>query len=156
MTCISGAAVTDFDGDGQLDLLVTHGESAAQPISVYRVTQGSSNKWLRVIPRTQFGAFARGAKVIVYTKRNGPHMRVIDGGSGYLCEMEPVAHFGLVHPPSRKCSGSPSSRKTSVRSADSLQRNNYDVTPGHVHRGASGLSNIILRVEAGSLNIFTD
>ncbi|XP_059421460.1 cartilage acidic protein 1 [Carassius carassius] len=91
----TGAAVTDFDGDGQLDLLVTHGESAAQPISVYRVTQGSSNKWLRVIPRTQFGAFARGAKVIVYTKRNGPHMRIIDGGSGYLCEMEPVAHFGL-------------------------------------------------------------
>uniref|UniRef100_A0A8C1HS62 Cartilage acidic protein 1 n=1 Tax=Cyprinus carpio carpio TaxID=630221 RepID=A0A8C1HS62_CYPCA len=91
----TGAAVTDFDGDGQLDLLVTHGESAAQPISVYRVIQGSSNKWLRVIPRTQFGAFARGAKVIVYTKRNGPHMRIIDGGSGYLCEMEPVAHFGL-------------------------------------------------------------
>ncbi|XP_065153568.1 cartilage acidic protein 1 [Paramisgurnus dabryanus] len=91
----TGAAVTDFDGDGQLDLLVTHGESAAQPISVYKVTQGSSNKWLRVIPRTQFGAFARGAKVIVYTKRNGPHTRIIDGGSGYLCEMEPVAHFGL-------------------------------------------------------------
>lgn len=31
--------MTDFDGDGQLDLLVTHGESAAQPISVYRVIQ---------------------------------------------------------------------------------------------------------------------
>ncbi|XP_051946216.1 cartilage acidic protein 1-like [Xyrauchen texanus] len=91
----TGAAVTDLDGDGQLDLLITHGESAAQPISLYRVTQGSSNKWLRVIPRTQFGAFARGAKVIVYTKRNGPHTRIIDGGSGYLCEMEPVAHFGL-------------------------------------------------------------
>ncbi|KAL7877756.1 hypothetical protein SRHO_G00043990 [Serrasalmus rhombeus] len=91
----TGAAVTDFDGDGQLDLLVTHGESAAQPISVYRVIQGSSNRWLRVIPRTQFGAFARGAKVVVYTKRNGAHTRIIDGGSGYLCEMEPVAHFGL-------------------------------------------------------------
>ncbi|XP_066535630.1 cartilage acidic protein 1 isoform X2 [Hoplias malabaricus] len=91
----TGAAVTDFDGDGQLDLLVTHGESAAQPISVYRVTQGSSNRWLRVIPRTQFGAFARGAKVVVYTKKNGAHTRIIDGGSGYLCEMEPVAHFGL-------------------------------------------------------------
>uniref|UniRef100_A0AAR2LYB1 Cartilage acidic protein 1b n=1 Tax=Pygocentrus nattereri TaxID=42514 RepID=A0AAR2LYB1_PYGNA len=91
----TGAAVTDFDGDGQLDLLVTHGESAAQPVSVYRVIQGSSNRWLRVIPRTQFGAFARGAKVVVYTKRNGAHTRIIDGGSGYLCEMEPVAHFGL-------------------------------------------------------------
>ncbi|XP_036403198.1 cartilage acidic protein 1 [Megalops cyprinoides] len=91
----TGATVTDFDGDGQLDLLVSHGESAAQPISVFKVKQGSSNRWLRVVPRTQFGAFARGAKVVAYTKRSGPHTRIIDGGSGYLCEMEPVAHFGL-------------------------------------------------------------
>ncbi|XP_061083584.1 cartilage acidic protein 1 [Conger conger] len=91
----TGAAVTDFDGDGQLELLVSHGESAAQPISVYRVSQGSSNRWLRVIPRTQFGAFARGAKVVTYTRRTGSHTRIIDGGSGYLCQMEPVAHFGL-------------------------------------------------------------
>ncbi|KAM9559739.1 cartilage acidic protein 1 [Salvelinus alpinus] len=91
----TGAAVTDFDGDGRLDLLVSHGESAAQPLSIYRVNQGSTNSWLRVIPRTQYGAYARGAKVVVYTKRSGPHTRIIDGGSGYLCEMEPVAHFGL-------------------------------------------------------------
>lgn len=46
--------------------------------------------------------------------------------------------------------------KASIRSADSLQRNNYDVTPGPVQRRASGLSNIILLVEAGSLNILID
>ncbi|XP_056147451.1 cartilage acidic protein 1 [Lampris incognitus] len=91
----TGAVATDFDGDGRLDLLVSHGESAAQPVSVYRVNQGTANSWLRVIPRTQFGAFARGAKVVVYTQRSGPHTRIIDSGSGYLCEMEPVAHFGL-------------------------------------------------------------
>lgn len=33
----AGAVVTDFDGDGRLELLVSHGESAAQPISVYKV-----------------------------------------------------------------------------------------------------------------------
>lgn len=33
--------------------------------------------------------------MVVYTKKTGPHTRIIDGGSGYLCEMEPVAHFGL-------------------------------------------------------------
>lgn len=113
--------MTDFDGDGQLDLLLAHGESAQQPISVFKVTQvclctflpfdvnpitiklitrrpcrqGSSNNWLRVIPRTQFGAFARGAKVTVFTAQSGSLTRIIDGGSGYLCEMEPVAHFGL-------------------------------------------------------------
>uniref|UniRef100_A0A667Z7R3 Cartilage acidic protein 1a n=1 Tax=Myripristis murdjan TaxID=586833 RepID=A0A667Z7R3_9TELE len=91
----TGGTVTDLDGDGQLDLLLAHGESASQPISVFKVTQGSTNKWLRVIPRTQFGSFARGAKVTAFTKQSGAHTRIIDGGSGYLCEMEPVAHFGL-------------------------------------------------------------
>lgn len=115
---------TDFDGDGRLELLVSHGESAAQPLSVYKVLQvrvcvgnafksrairkpasnrfppalspqGSSNSWLRIVPRTKFGAFARGAKVVVHTRKSGAHTRIIDGGSGYLCEMEPVAHFGL-------------------------------------------------------------
>lgn len=31
--------MTDLDGDGQLDLLLAHGESARQPISVFKVTQ---------------------------------------------------------------------------------------------------------------------
>ncbi|XP_071387239.1 cartilage acidic protein 1a [Centroberyx affinis] len=91
----TGGTVTDLDGDGQLDLLLAHGESASQPISVFKVKQGSSNNWLRVIPRTQFGSFARGAKVTAFTNQSGAHTRIIDGGSGYLCEMEPVAHFGL-------------------------------------------------------------
>uniref|UniRef100_A0A7N8XIA6 Cartilage acidic protein 1a n=1 Tax=Mastacembelus armatus TaxID=205130 RepID=A0A7N8XIA6_9TELE len=91
----TGGVVTDLDGDGQLDLLLAHGESAEQPISIFKVTEGSSNSWLRVIPRTQFGAFARGAKVTAFTNQSGALTRIIDGGSGYLCEMEPVAHFGL-------------------------------------------------------------
>ncbi|XP_040001885.1 cartilage acidic protein 1a isoform X2 [Xiphias gladius] len=91
----TGGTVTDLDGDGQLDLLLAHGESAPQPISVFKASQGSSNNWLRVIPRTQFGSFARGAKVTAFTNQSGALTRIIDGGSGYLCEMEPVAHFGL-------------------------------------------------------------
>ncbi|XP_029886335.1 cartilage acidic protein 1 isoform X1 [Aquila chrysaetos chrysaetos] len=93
----TGGAVTDFDGDGMLDLILSHGESMAQPISIFKGTQGTSNNWLRVIPRTRFGAFARGAKVVLFTRHSGAHLRIIDGGSGYLCEMEPVAHFGLGH-----------------------------------------------------------
>lgn len=61
--------------------------------------QGSSSNWLRVVPRTQFGSFARGATVTAFTRRSGVHSRIIDGGSGYLCQMEPVAHFGLGKPP---------------------------------------------------------
>lgn len=66
-----------------------------RPASLPPTLQGFNNNWLRVVPRTQFGAFARGAKVVLYTKKSGAHLRIIDGGSGYLCEMEPVAHFGL-------------------------------------------------------------
>lgn len=39
MTAPPGAVATDFDGDGRLELLVSHGESAAQPLSVYKVLQ---------------------------------------------------------------------------------------------------------------------
>lgn len=35
----TGGTVTDLDGDGQLDLLLAHGENAQQPISVFKVTQ---------------------------------------------------------------------------------------------------------------------
>ncbi|KPP68538.1 hypothetical protein Z043_112783, partial [Scleropages formosus] len=79
----TGGAAMDFDGDGQLDLLVAHGESASQPISVFKVDRGSSNSWLRVVPRTRFGAFARGAKVVVHAESGGPQMRIIDGGLGW-------------------------------------------------------------------------
>lgn len=42
--CSPGAVATDFDGDGRLELLVSHGESAAQPLSVYRVNQVSGRR----------------------------------------------------------------------------------------------------------------
>ena len=123
----------DFDGDGRLELLVSHGESTAQPLSLYRPRLGATNHWLRVAPLTVFGAPARGAVVrpSIHPPINPPYhpsmhvhslphflthfhlyppphphqvrltaagrtqLRVIDSGSGYLCQMEPVAHFGL-------------------------------------------------------------
>lgn len=48
----TGAAVGDFDQDGQLELVVAHGESASQPLSYFRPLLGSSNHWLRVLPLT--------------------------------------------------------------------------------------------------------
>lgn len=89
----TGAAVADMDGDGRLELLISHGESAMQPLSLYH-TPRNSNHWLRILPYTAHGAPARGALV---TMEAGGRIqrRVIDSGSGYLCQMEPVAHFGL-------------------------------------------------------------
>ena len=90
--CGTGAVVADLDGDGRLELLVVHGEQEAQPLSLYSVD--TDNGWLRVAPTTQYGAPARGAVVTLATDR-GRQRRVVDAASGYLCQSEPVAHFGL-------------------------------------------------------------
>jgi ASPIC and UnbV/FG-GAP-like repeat/FG-GAP repeat len=89
----TGAAVGDFDGDGYLELLVSHGESKAEPLSLYRAAQ-TNNHWLRVLPLTRYGAPARGA-VCTLIAEGRRQIRAIDAGSGYLCQMEPIAHFGL-------------------------------------------------------------
>jgi len=89
----TGAAVGDFDGDGRLELIIAHGESGLQPLSLYHSPQ-NSNSWLRVLPLTRYGAPARGA-VVRLVQPDRTQLRAIDAGSGYLCQMEPVAHFGL-------------------------------------------------------------
>ncbi|MFQ3614229.1 MAG: CRTAC1 family protein [Cyanobacteriota bacterium] len=95
----TGAAVADLDGDGRLELLIAHGESGPQPLSLYRPLANAHN-WLRVLPLTRQGSPARGALVRLVTaspSQDGVRVQVqaIDAGSGYLCQMEPVAHFGL-------------------------------------------------------------
>jgi hypothetical protein len=88
----TGAAVADVDGDGVLELLIAHGEATPQPLGLYKVP--TDHAWLRVQPLTRFGAPARGA-LVKLTAGGRTQVRVVDGGSGYLCQMEPVAHFGL-------------------------------------------------------------
>jgi hypothetical protein len=95
----TAAAVADVDHDGVLELLVAHGESAAQPLSLYKVRGAEANGWLRIRPLTRFGAPARGA-VVRLNCGGRVRVKLIDGGSGYLGQMEPVAHFGLGKEPS--------------------------------------------------------
>lgn len=89
----TGAAVCDINRDGRLELLVSHGESALQPLTLY-APHANLSHWLRVLPLTPYGAPARGAVVKLHM-RERTQIRAIDAGSGYLCQMEPVAHFGL-------------------------------------------------------------
>lgn len=90
----TGAAVADVDGDGVLELLIAHGDSAPQPLSLYKVPGAVRNGWIRVLPRTRQGAPARGAVVRVHAGGR-EQVRAIDAGTGSLGQMEPVAHVGL-------------------------------------------------------------
>ena len=89
----TGAAVADIDSDGILELLISHGESGAQPLSLFKANVSNTN-YIRIKPLNTFGAPARGATVTLHTNLRN-HAKTIDAGSGYLCQMEPVAHYGL-------------------------------------------------------------
>jgi len=90
----TGAAVADIDNDGILELLVAHGESGMQPLSLYKADIKEKFNYIRIQPLNKFGAPARGATVTLISNLR-KHSKTIDAGSGYLCQMEPVAHFGL-------------------------------------------------------------
>ena len=89
----TGAAVADIDNDGVLELLISHGETGPQPLSLFK-SNIKNKKFLRIAPKTTYGAPARGATVILVTNQR-KHAKTIDAGSGYLCQMEPVAHYGF-------------------------------------------------------------
>ena len=90
----TGAAVADIDNDGILELLISHGESSAQPLSLFKYETKEKNSFLRIRPLNMHGAPARGATVTLYSNKR-THSKTIDAGSGYLCQMEPVAHYGI-------------------------------------------------------------
>ena len=127
----TGAVAADIDADGVLELVVVHGEVAAQPISVYAVPGAAANGWLRVRPTTPQGAPARGATVRLHAT-SGVQRRVVDAGGGYLCQTEPVAHFGL---------GGATPRRVVVRWPDGRERTvaepaaNAELTVSHPTAG---------------------
>ena len=43
----TGGAVADMDGDGQVELILSHGESASEPLTLYSVTEGETNNYIR-------------------------------------------------------------------------------------------------------------
>ena len=90
----TGAAVADIDDDGILELLIAHGESGMQPLTMYKANIKKEFNYLRIKPLNKFGAPARGATVILSSNLR-KHAKTIDAGSGYLCQMEPVAHYGI-------------------------------------------------------------
>ena len=90
----TGAAVADIDKDGVLELLIAHGETGNQILSLYKANIEKSKNFLRIKALNKNGAPARGATVTL-TSNLRKHSKTIDSGSGYLCQMEPVAHYGI-------------------------------------------------------------
>ena len=73
---------------------MSRGESKEQPLTLYKAKVDNQRKYLRIKPINKFGAPARGATVTLITNQR-KHAKTIDAGSGYLCQMEPVAHYGI-------------------------------------------------------------
>ena len=61
---------------------------------MYKAKVNKQSKYLRIKPINKYGAPARGATVTLLTNQR-KHSKTIDSGSGYLCQMEPVAHYGI-------------------------------------------------------------
>ncbi|APJ02924.1 CRTAC1 family protein [Silvanigrella aquatica] len=92
--CGTGAAVGDLTGNGFLDIFITVDNQTSQENKLF-LGVPNKNNWLRIQPLTKNGFPALGAKVRLYLKNGKSQTKFICSGSGYLCQMEPVAHFGL-------------------------------------------------------------
>jgi hypothetical protein len=88
-----GAAYGDFDGDGDLDLLITQNNRAAR---LLRNDAGSSNRALRVILRgTRSNRDAIGARVTIQSMDGSRRWQMVKTGSSYLSQSELPLTFGL-------------------------------------------------------------
>jgi len=90
----TGAAVADIDRDGVLELLIAHGETGNQKLTLYKANVKKEKNYIRIKALNKNGAPARGATVTLISNLR-EHSKTIDAGSGYLCQMEPVAHYGI-------------------------------------------------------------
>ncbi len=83
-----GAAVSDYDLDGDLDIVVTNSDG---PARLLRNDGGNASGWVQVAPPA---ASAIGARVEVVTG-DVTQTVTIKGGQGYMSQSSLVAHLGI-------------------------------------------------------------
>ena len=88
-----GAAYADFDGDGDLDILV---ETNHGPAYLFRNEGGNANHWLHLkLEGTKSNRSALGAVVNVQTP-SGKQWQTVHSGSSYCSQSELALTFGLA------------------------------------------------------------
>ena len=86
-----GAALADFDGDGDLDLAIA---SLEDPIRIYRNESHQGHMVKIRLKGSKRNSHAIGAKVTLETE-NGMQTRYLTSCQGYASANEPIIHFGL-------------------------------------------------------------
>jgi hypothetical protein len=90
-----GAAVWDYDNDGDLDIIVSHIDLRGTA-ALLRNDGGNRNHWIGLTLVGKTPAAALGAKVTV-TSGDLTQVGVNQWGSSYLSYKDPRLHFGLGH-----------------------------------------------------------
>jgi hypothetical protein len=89
-----GGAYLDFDGDGDLDLVMTTLDGRA---SLFRNDGGNRHKWLRVLGTTSNKSGL--GTVVRLTSASGTQTQTVHSGSSYASQSELTLTFGLGDDP---------------------------------------------------------